>query len=71
MHRDVSVGNKTGAGTVGGAGSYNKKDPILRRILDEGSYVNNPAPEFIQVDSYVCSDGFFFWNSDGTVTPSV
>ena len=36
-----------------------------------GSYIYTPAPERIRVDSYVVSDQFFFFNSNGTVTATI
>ena len=76
MARNVSVGNTTGGDgtTMGGDGSYNQESVVLRRasLEPEGyCYVDNPVPKFIQCDTFVCSDGWFFWNSDGTITPSV
>jgi hypothetical protein len=68
MQRAVSVGSDN----LGAAGQYNKKD--LSRLTDDAkdnNYVANPAAKYIAVDTYVCSDGWFFFNSDGSVTPSV
>ena len=36
-----------------------------------GSYIYTPGPERIRVDSYVVSDQFFFFNSNGTVTATI
>ena len=36
-----------------------------------GSFLVNPAPVRIRVDSYVVSDQFFFFNSNGSVTATI
>ena len=68
MQRAVSVGSDNS----GAAGQYNKKDQSrLTEDAKDHNYVANPAAKYIAVDTYVCSDGWFFFNSDGSVTPSV
>ena len=37
----------------------------------QGAIVSNPAATYIAVDTFVCSDAWFFWNSDGSVICSV
>jgi hypothetical protein len=71
MHRTVSVGNKIGDGVIGAVNTYNKTDAVLRRGAVANCFVQNQPAKFITVDTFVCSDGWFFWNSDGSITPSV
>ena len=71
MHRSVSVGNKIGDGVIGAVSTYNKTDAVLRRGAVANCFVQNEPAKFITVDTFVCSDGWFFWNSDGSITPSV
>ena len=40
-------------------------------VYAQGAIVSNPAATYIAVDTFVCSDAWFFWNSDGSVICSV
>ena len=59
----------------GDAEEYHHIDRMVRTLQvmggAEDAYLTNPAAAYITVDTFVCSDGWFFWNSDGSVTPSV
>ena len=55
----------------GGLNSHDKQDPVLRKAGVDACYVDNPAPKFVQVDSWVAADAFFYFGSDGSIVPSV
>jgi hypothetical protein len=72
---DVPIPVPFGEGKVtlkyGGIGSHDKQDPVLRKCGVMGSYVDNPTPKFVQVDTWVAADAFFYFGSDGSIIGSV
>jgi hypothetical protein len=56
------------AGT--GSSTYDNSNLTVFRE-NTGSFIYNPAPVRIRMDSYVVSDQFFFFNSNGTVTATI
>ena len=67
----VTLAGVTHTYRFGGKGSHNKQDPVLRKAGIGACYVDNPAPKFVQVDSWVAADAFFYFGSDGSIVPSV
>ena len=71
LERDQSVGDAEGYLHVDRSYQNSLASGTADAAYAEKAIVANPKAAYITVDTFVCSDAFYFWNSDGSVISSV